>query len=316
VQLWQPGTESPAHPEPGAESPSVPAGSPPPALEAAPAGKTPAAANGASGAAAGARALPAEAAVSELAAFRRYSAARRAAGGWRDFRFEHASPVAAHRLNDAGRLAARSAAGEIAVAGLAVLAADTGRVLMLQRALCDDDPAAGTWEFPGGHLEDGEGPLSAAWREWAEETGCIPPPGAQTGKWTSPDGIYQGIVWTINSEAMVPVRGDAMVSNPDDPDGDQVEAVAWWDPLQIPGNPAVRPELLASAGLVMDALGCSVPAMPSQGDEAVCPCGTPVAYDEIDGWQHADGSVSHDDGESVSDKIASASAARVPVPVH
>jgi len=63
VQLWQPGTESPAHPEPGAESPSVPAGSPPPALEAAPAGKTPAAANGKPPASANGKPAPAGRAV-------------------------------------------------------------------------------------------------------------------------------------------------------------------------------------------------------------------------------------------------------------
>ena len=33
--------------------------------------------------------------------------------------------------------------------------------------------------------------------------------------------------------------------------------------------------------------------------------GTPVIYDELNGWQHGDGLVSHDDGESVSDKMAS-----------
>ena len=44
---------------------------------------------------------------------------------------------------------------------------------------------------------------------------------------------------------------------------------------------------------------------PHDGDESTCPCGTPVVYDWANGWQHADGSVSHDDGESVSDKMRS-----------
>jgi hypothetical protein len=63
----------------------------------------------------------------------------------------------------------------------------------------------------------------------------------------------------------------------------------------------MRPALLDDIDAVMAALGC-----PSPGDESVCPCGTPVVFgmDAGDWWSHADGSVSHDDGESVSDKMA------------
>jgi 8-oxo-dGTP pyrophosphatase MutT (NUDIX family) len=253
---------------------------------------------------------PAAVVKAELAAYRRFARARRKAGAWRDFDFTAVDSVTAHRLNDAGRLAIRKAAGEIAVAGLVVRAADTGRVLMLQRALTEGDPAAGTWEFPGGHLEDGETPIAAAWREWQEETGCMLPADATAmealvfghdSRWTSSNGIYQGFVYTVPSEASVPVRCDTLVSNPDDPDGDQVEAIAWWDPAQLPGNPAVRPELLADMDVVLAAIG--VTPGPAAGDESVCPCGIPVVYDEANGWQHGDGSICHDDGESVSDKM-------------
>jgi 8-oxo-dGTP pyrophosphatase MutT (NUDIX family) len=189
----------------------------------------------------------------EMAAYRVFRKARTRAGRWRDFEFRHVDRVRAHRLNDAGRLAVRKAAGEVAVAGLAVRAADTGRILMLQRALDPDDPAGGTWEFPGGHLEADETPLQGAWREWAEETGRVPPPGEKTGEWTSADGVYRGIVWTVESEACVPVDSRDGITNPDDPDGDAIEAIAWWDPQQLPGNPAVRPELLTSIGAVLRA---------------------------------------------------------------
>jgi SPP1 gp7 family putative phage head morphogenesis protein len=242
----------------------------------------------------------------ELAEFRRFAAARRKGRRWRDFEFRSGiDPLTARRLNNAGRESVCKALGAVAVAGLAVRAADTGRVLMLQRALdprvcpcgmplafgldggdwwshadgsisheapfypasvsdlvgtAPPDPAAGTWEFPGGHLEtkddqQAEYPLEAARREWAEETGCLPPIGEQTGVWYSPNGIYQGIVWTVPSEADVPIHtGRGIVSNPDDPDGDQIEALAWWDPAQLPGNPALRPELLDSIDRVMAAL--------------------------------------------------------------
>jgi len=234
----------------------------------------------------------------ELTAFRRFRQARRRDGKWRNFEFRAVDAVSGHRLNDSGRLAVRKASGQVGVAGLAVRAEDTGRVLMLQRALDDEDPAAGMWEFPGGHLEGDETPLQGAWREWAEETGCIPPPGEKVGTWTSPDGVYQGIVWTVPAETCVPVNSDREITNPDDPDGDQVEAIAWWDPTLLAGNPAVRQELLDSIDAVLAALG-----QPLEGDESACPCGTPVAYDDGNGWQHADGSIGHDDGESVSDKM-------------
>lgn len=189
----------------------------------------------------------------EMQAFRRFAKGRRRKGTWNDFEFHTISPVRGRRLNQAGRAAVRKDAGETAVAGLAVQAADTGRVLMLQRALDPEDPAGGTLEFPGGHLEGAETPLMGAWREWSEETGVIPPPGVQTGMWAS--GIYQGIVWTVDCEAMVPVRGDREITNPDDPDGDRVEAIMWLDPALLADNPAVRPELLADLGEVLGALG-------------------------------------------------------------
>jgi 8-oxo-dGTP pyrophosphatase MutT (NUDIX family) len=192
----------------------------------------------------------------EMDLFRRHRKRCASRGEWRDFEFRAAGPVRGHRLNDAGRLAVRKAAGEIAVAGLAVLAADTGRVLMIQRALDPADPAGGKIEFPGGHVEGDESPLRAAWREWAEETGAVPPPGSVTGEWTAGDGIYRGIVWTTESEAAVPVRGGAVVPNPDDPDGDAVEAIMWADPCDLPGNPMLREELAASLGGVLPLLGC------------------------------------------------------------
>jgi 8-oxo-dGTP pyrophosphatase MutT (NUDIX family) len=238
--------------------------------------------------AAGDQVTKAKAAVAELAAFQRFARARRRSGQWRDFQFTAAGRVQAHNLNDAGRLAVRKAAGEIAVAGLAVQAQDTGRVLMLQRALDPDDPAGGMLEFPGGHLEGDEKPIVAAAREWSEETGCILPfdPDAmaalafgQGAGWVS--GIYAGFVYPVPSEDCVPVRSGALVTNPDDPDGDAIEAILWMDPAQLAGNPAVRPELAASLPDVLAALGCGEPSgepvakAGSTGPKAPAPAGAP-----------------------------------------
>lgn len=120
----------------------------------------------------------------------------------------------------------------ITVSGLAVKAADTGRVLMIQRTLDPDDEAAGTWEFPGGHLEDGEEPITAALREWQEETGLPAPGGHVTASWSN--GHYMGHVLTIPSEAAVPINTG---------DGEDGETLAWFHPDHLPGFPALREEL-------------------------------------------------------------------------
>lgn len=149
----------------------------------------------------------------------------------------------------------RGAPGGIVAAGIVVRAKDTGRVLMLQRAVEDKDPAAGMWEFPGGKLESGEKPKDAARREWEEETGCELPDGEYTGKWNSPDGVYRGYVYSIPSEAGVDIHGDRDdVTNPDDPDGDHIESLAWWAPQHLEDNPAVREELRSDLDGVLDAI--------------------------------------------------------------
>ncbi|MHB9861970.1 phage portal protein [Streptomyces sp. YIM S03343] len=255
----------------------------------------------------------AELAKRELSAFRSFRKARRRNGAWRDFEFRHVDQRTGHRLNQAGRAAVRKDAGEIACAGLAVRAADTGRVLMLQRALAPDDPAGGTWEFPGGHCEGDEKPVAAAVREWCEETRMILPfdPDAMAElafsepAWVS--GIYAGYVYTVPTETALDLGRRDQVTNPDDPDGDQVEAIAWWDPEQLRGNPVVRPELLDALDLVLDRLG--VPIADDIDETMCCPCGMPIRFDDIDGWMHTDGSHGHDDGESVSEKLGIAKAA-------
>jgi ADP-ribose pyrophosphatase YjhB (NUDIX family) len=171
------------------------------------------------------------------------------------------------------------------------------------------DPAAGKFEMPGGHLEQGETPRAAALREFQEESGLPFPDGEFTGTWTSANGIYQGFVYTIAREADLDILARRVGTDPDG-DVDGAETLAWWDPADLPGNPAVRAELLADMPQVLDALGCGADD-PAEGDEATCPCGTPVVYDEMNGWQHDDGSVSHDDGDSVSDKMAAVAKAAV-----
>jgi 8-oxo-dGTP pyrophosphatase MutT (NUDIX family) len=132
------------------------------------------------------------------------------------------------------------------VSGVVLKAADTGRILMLQRSMADEkDPAAGTWEFPGGHHEDGDKTsLHAAIREWEEEVGQEFPEGGHVAHtWRSPNGIYMGHVVVIPEEKSIALHEGRVLVNPDDPDGDDSEQAAWWDPKHAEKNPALRTEV-------------------------------------------------------------------------
>ena len=126
---------------------------------------------------------------------------------------------------------------------------------MLQRSNDEEDPAAGTWEFPGGHIDEGENSLAAAFREWSEEVGRRVPAGKVQGEWKSEDGKYVGYVWSIHKEAIIKLDSRTDITNPDDPDGDIIEAIAWYDMAHVEGNPAIRPELAKSIEQVKAAVG-------------------------------------------------------------
>lgn len=133
-------------------------------------------------------------------------------------------------------------------AGIALKAHDTGRVLMLQRSLEDeDDPARGTWEFPGGGREDGDlTSLHNGIREFQEEVGQqFPAHGVVKHTWTSPNGIYQGHVVVIPRESDLSMKDGRVVPNPDDPKGDHHEQAVWWSVEHAKKNPALRPEVKA-----------------------------------------------------------------------
>jgi 8-oxo-dGTP pyrophosphatase MutT (NUDIX family) len=139
--------------------------------------------------------------------------------------------------------------------GVALRADDTGRVLMLQRAHTDGDPAAGCWEMPGGGAHDGESTRRAAIREWEEEVGCrLPDDALPEDEWDSTNGAYRGFVYSIPRESDIELRGRDEVVNPDDPDGDHFEAAAWTDPEHLARHPNLRAELAADVALVQHAL--------------------------------------------------------------
>jgi 8-oxo-dGTP pyrophosphatase MutT (NUDIX family) len=207
--------------------------------------------------------------------------------GGQDRRIRH---LQVEVINPAGQSVTKAAKVAPTAAGVALLAADTGRVLMLQRALPedgeDDDPAAGHWEFPGGKIDGDETPLMAGLREWSEETGCkVPKKARVTGEWVSPNGVYHGYVLTVPGEDSVPVFGDRdHTTNPDDPDGDRLEAIAWWQPDQLADNPAIRAELAGTIPAVLRALKTGVSKSAVEGHHVP---GTPFEYTH--GWRRGNG---------------------------
>lgn len=77
------------------------------------------------------------------------------------------------------------------------------------------------WEFPAGHLENHDTPLQAAIREWEEETGAkFPKHAKEVGTWKSPDGKFQGFVFSIPSQSAI----EFSTVN-----GEEISAVSWWD---------------------------------------------------------------------------------------
>jgi 8-oxo-dGTP pyrophosphatase MutT (NUDIX family) len=115
-------------------------------------------------------------------------------------------------------------------AGIAVVAKDTGRVLMIQRDFDDKEKqGAGRWEWPGGRLEDGEDPWTAAKREWEEETGNELPKGETLTTWAHDN--YVCFIYRIAKEDAIhlnPDRENMEVVDPDHPKAEMTEVAAWW----------------------------------------------------------------------------------------
>lgn len=136
-------------------------------------------------------------------------------------------------------------------AGVAVIAADTGRLLMIQRKMDPEDApeVQGTWEFPSGGIEGGETPEAAAWREFSEETGLPQPDGETVNGWRSEDGIYQGFLFRVpvEEDAFAEINPDpeaADTVDPDNPERRHPDVTAWFTVEQLQGlGAALRPEV-------------------------------------------------------------------------
>lgn len=157
--------------------------------------------------------------------------------------FQHPPDLSA-MINILEPMFAVSKATSVKAAGLAVRALDTGRVLMLQRSNDPKDKAAGTWEFPGGLLNDGEHPYTGAKREWQEEMGVRLPKGKHAGTWRT--GVYQGYIHDVPSEESLKINLDSEDRKVKNPDPDGAEVAAWFHPHHLRRMSGLRPELRES----------------------------------------------------------------------
>lgn len=145
---------------------------------------------------------------------------------------------------------ARTFAGEgydgVTHAGIAIVAADTGLVLMAQRAMDETDApdVQESWEFPGGSLNPGEEPFPGAVRELLEETYLPLPDGLVVNGWRAPNGIYQGFVYltptACSLDGWLPTK--------------ECQAVAWVPPGGTP-DMKIRPEMADFDWALLDVSG-------------------------------------------------------------
>jgi ADP-ribose pyrophosphatase YjhB (NUDIX family) len=98
-----------------------------------------------------------------------------------------------------------------------------GRVLLSRRGA---EPFKGCWDFPGGFLEEGEGPLDCLRRELREEAGVEIEPVDFLGIWTDVYGDRD--VSTLN------LYWTARIGEGDLQPADDVAELRWFAPEEVP----------------------------------------------------------------------------------
>jgi len=109
------------------------------------------------------------------------------------------------------------------VPGVEAVIEREGRILLARRAR---NPRAGTWDLPGGFVEEGEEPLAALVREVREETGLELEDAELLGIWIEPD--YDGrSVFSVTYRARAAGAEPAAAA-------DDVAELRWFDPTELP----------------------------------------------------------------------------------
>lgn len=100
-----------------------------------------------------------------------------------------------------------------------------GRVLMARRAR---DPFAGSWDLPGGFLEEGEHPLACLRRELREEAGIDLVDERLLGIWMDQYEYKRRLVATLNVYYTARVGGGTLEP------ADDVAELRWFAPDDVP----------------------------------------------------------------------------------
>ena len=116
----------------------------------------------------------------------------------------------------------KEGAKEITVAGLVLVARDTGRVLMLQRAVDDDDPAQVSGSFRGAISKKVSLRLKGLYVSGRKRPGVSYLP-AKSRSRVPPNGIYQLFVYLVESENVLVINNDEEARPVDNPDVEWVE---------------------------------------------------------------------------------------------
>jgi ADP-ribose pyrophosphatase YjhB (NUDIX family) len=107
----------------------------------------------------------------------------------------------------------------------ALVVDDEGRLLLVRRA---HDPHGGTWDLPGGFLEEAETPLDALRRELREETGLEIEPVEFAGASLDTYGESPDAPTTLNLYWTARVTGGEAVA------GDDASELGWFERDALP----------------------------------------------------------------------------------
>lgn len=112
-----------------------------------------------------------------------------------------------------------------------------GRVLLGLRA-AHKRLAPQRWDLPGGHVEPGESPEQALWRELAEETGIAPPATPADAARIVAEFEFDGVILRV-------YRIDDWLGEPR-PLGDEHQRLQWFAPAQAAALPDLSHPRLAA----------------------------------------------------------------------